>query len=146
MRSPVQPWDETDDYHTEVTEQLADQLVSAARTGLGDSLRSVVYFTPSKFDVLYVRRDLYDSPEALDRAKSRLVDSEVVGFAEASVRRAAQGGAASDIGQYGFTVRVHDEGYVIRVLDGDRGVLLTTDSMDVDEFEETAVAVRKLIE
>jgi hypothetical protein len=32
---------------------------------------------------------------------------------------------------------------VLRVLDGDRGVLATTDNMAVDEFEETAVAIRK---
>jgi hypothetical protein len=134
-----------DGYETDVTEELASRLVSAARTGLGDSLRSVVYFTPSKFDVLYVRRDLYDSPESLDRAKSNLVDAETVGFAEASFRRAT-GVTGSDLGPYGFTVRFHDDGYVVRVLDGDRGVLLTTDSMEVDEFEETAVAVRKLLE
>ncbi|WP_152040737.1 DUF7522 family protein [Salinigranum salinum] len=133
------------EYHTGVAEAVADQLVSAARTGLGDSLRSVVYFTPSKFDVLYVRKDLYTSAEALDRAKSTLVDPEIVGFAEASVRRADRGDDRSDIGRYGFTVRVHDDGYVLRVLDGDRGVLATTDSMDVDEFEETAVAIRKLL-
>lgn len=134
-----------DGYETDVTEELASRLVSAARTGLGDSLRSVVYFTPSKFDVLYVRRDLYDSPESLTRAKSRLVDPETVGFAEASLRRAT-GTADSDLGSYGFTVRFHDDGYVVRVLDGDRAVLLTTDSMEVDEFEETAIAVRKLLE
>ena len=43
------------------------------------------------------------------------------------------------------SIRVHDDGDVLRVLDGDRGVFATTDSVDVDEFEGIAVAVRTLL-
>jgi hypothetical protein len=78
--------------------------VSAARTGLEDSLGSVGHVAPSEFDVRYVRRDLSDSSESLDRAKSRLVDAEIVGVAEASLRRAT-GTAESDLGPYGVTLR-----------------------------------------
>ena len=81
-------------------------------------------------------------PGYVDRVN---VYPEIVGFAGASVRWANRGEDRSDIGQYGFTVRVHDDGYVLRVLDGDRGMLATTDSVDVDEFEETAVTIRTLL-
>jgi hypothetical protein len=131
---------------TDVDEDLAESLVSASRTSLGDNLRSVIYFTPSAFDVLYVRRDLYDSTEDARDVKSPLVDIETVGFGEAPIRSAiSREEAPSSIGSYTFTVRFHDEGFVVRVLDGDVGVLLTTDSMDVRAFEEGVSAVKKLL-
>jgi hypothetical protein len=48
----------TKPFETDIGTEMADSLVSATRTSLGDTLRSVVYFTPSAFDVLYVRQDL----------------------------------------------------------------------------------------
>jgi hypothetical protein len=131
---------------TGIDEELADGLVSAARTSLGDTLRSVVYFTPSRFDVLYVRQDLYDSPEAAREAKSRLVDFERVGFAEAPVRTAiSTDDDASGIGPYAFTVRFHEDGFVVRILGGDAGVVLTTDAMNVTAFEDVAGSIRALV-
>jgi hypothetical protein len=125
---------------------VADSLVSAARTSLGDTLRSVVYFTPSVFDVLYVRRDLYESAAAAREAKSQLVEFERLGFAEKPVRTLlAQQGGGSDIGPYLFTVRFHEDGFVVRILGDDDGVLFTTDSMDVSAFEEAAIAIGRLL-
>jgi hypothetical protein len=124
----------------------ADAVVSAARTSLGDGLRSVVYFTPSTFEVLYVRQDLYDSSAAAAEAKARLVEIERVGFAERPVRDAVAGHeTGTDIGPYGFTVRFHERGFVSRVLAGDHGVLFTADEMDVRAFAEAATAVRRLL-
>ena len=121
----------------------AESVVSAARTSLGDSLRSVVYFTPSAFDVLYARQDLYASDDAAREAKAELVDLERVGFAERPVRtRLARRESGSEIGAYGFTIRAHEDGFVVRALEGDAGVLLTADSMDVSAFEEAITAVR----
>lgn len=131
---------------TDVDDELADSLVSAARTSLGDTLRSVVYFTPSEFDVLYVRRDLYDSAERVTEAKSLLVEFERTGFAEGPVRTMiARAGGGSDIGPYEFTVRFHEDGFVVRVIQGDAGVLFTADSMDVTAFEDAASAIRGLL-
>jgi hypothetical protein len=131
---------------TDAEAATAERLVSAARTGLGDTLRSVIYFTPSAFDVLYVRRDLYDSPTAARKAKSRLVEAERSGFAEVPLRtRHGTRKDGSTIGAYRFTVRFHEEGFVVRILEGDAGVLLTTDSMDVRAFTEAATAVRALL-
>jgi hypothetical protein len=135
-----------DTNHTGIEADFEESLVSAARTSLGDTLRSVVYFTPSAFDVLYVRRGLYPSTEAARDAKSQLVALETVGFAEAPARTAIFDAAhESSIGPYEFTVRFHEDGFVVRVLEGDAGVLLTTDAMDVTAFETAAIAIRKLL-
>jgi hypothetical protein len=130
---------------TGIDDERADALVSAIRTSLGDYLRSVIYFTPSAFDVLYVRRDLYDTVETARAAKAPLVDAERTGFAEGPVRSAATETGGSSIGPYAFTVRFHEEGFVVRILHGDAGVIVTTDEMDVGAFEETAAAVHRLL-
>ena len=133
-------------YRSEISTDLATALVSAARTGLGDTLRSVVYFTPSSFDVVYLRQELYDSPDAARPAKEPLVELERVGFAEVPVRTAtAEREGGSNIGPYEFTVRFHEDGFVIRVLQEDAGVVLTADSMDINAFEDAATAVRRLL-
>jgi len=132
---------------TDIETELADSIVGAARTSLGDTLRSVIYFTPSAMDVLYVRRDLYESRERAVEAKARLVEFERVGFAEAPVRTALSApNRPESIGAYEFTVRFHDDGFVVRVIGDDDGVILTTDDKDVDAFEEGAVAITKLLE
>jgi hypothetical protein len=131
-----------------VSEQFSatDAVVSAARTGLGDGLRSVVQFTPSTFDVLYLRRDLYPSADEATAAKEQLVEIERVGFAERPVRDAlARRDAVHDIGAYEFTVRFHERGFVVRVLVDDQGILFTADEMDVRAFEEAATAIRRLL-
>ena len=121
-------------------------LVSAARTSLGDTLRSVVYFTPSEFDVLYLRQGLYESMEAARPAKEQLVELERVGFAELPARGTiTRREDDAGIGPYEFTVRFHEDGFVVRVLEGDIGAVMTTDSMDLNGFEDAATAVRRLL-
>jgi hypothetical protein len=133
-------------FETGLDGALADSIVSAARTGLGDTLRSVVYFTPSAFDVLYARRDLYDSTDGATEAKSQLVEFERTGFAEGPVRTMiASRDDGSDIGRYEFTVRFHENGFVVRIIEGDVGVLFTADDMDVRSFEDAASAITGLL-
>jgi len=132
--------------NTGIDTRLADSIVSAARTSIGDTLRSVIYFTPSEMDLLYVRRDLYDSPSGAMEAKSRLVDFERTGFSEAPVRTALSvPDNPVSIGPYEFTVRFHEDGYVVRVLAGDCGVIVTSDDIDVVAFEDAAVAIEQLL-
>ncbi|SDC37119.1 hypothetical protein [Natrinema hispanicum] len=133
-------------YRTDLGDELATGIVSAARTSLGDTLRSVLYFTPSAFDILYLRQDLYDSTADARDAKAQLVEFEQAGFSEVPVRTAiARKESSSDIGDYEFTVRFHESGFVVRVLQRDVGVLLTIDSMDVNAFEDAAVAIQGLL-
>lgn len=133
-------------FETDLSEELADGIVSAVRTSLGDTLRAVVYFTPSSFDILYRRQDLYDSTDTAREAKSQLVEFERTGFGERPIRTAiARMGGGPDIGPYEFTVRFHENGFVIRILQGDAGVLFTADSMDVNAFEDAASATTELL-
>jgi hypothetical protein len=129
------------------TDELSDSLVSTARTGIGDTLRSVVYFTPETFELLYLRKDLYEDEESARAAKGRLVDVERAGFVDGTAYSALSpdddGGPT--FGEYEFTIRVFRDGFVTRVIVGDHGVLLTTDEMDVGGFEEVAVTLRKLL-
>ncbi len=133
-------------YRTDISTDTATELASVARTSLGDTLRSIIYFTPSSFDVIYLRQGLYDSPDAARPDKKQLVELERVGFAEIPVRTTtAERGDGLSIGPYEFTVRFHDDGFVIRVLQDDAGVILTADSMDVNAFEDAAIAIRRLL-
>ena len=134
---------------TNITESLSDSLVSTARTALGDTLRTVVYFTPDEFDVLYTRSDLYaGDPERMRKIKGQFVDNERLGFGSQETYRELHEDpdAEPDIGEYEFTVRVFSDGFVSRVIVGNHGVLLTTDSMDIQSFEELAVSLRKVLE
>lgn len=129
-----------------ISDEMAETILSATRTSLGDTLRSIVYFTPSSFDLLYVRQDLYSSDEAAREGKAQLVQLEQVGFAERPARtEIAHSDDGSDIGPYNFTVRFHDHGFVVRVLEGDAGVLFTTDAMDVSSFREAGSAIRGVL-
>jgi hypothetical protein len=129
------------------TDELSDSLVSTARTGIGDSLRSVVYFTPETFELLYLRKDLYEDEESARTAKGRLVDVERAGFVDDTAYSALSPDQSErpEFGEYEFTIRVFREGFVSRVIVGEHGVLLTTDEMDVGGFEEVAVTLRKLL-
>jgi hypothetical protein len=134
-------------YKTDIDPATADEIVSAARTGLGDTLRSIVHFTPAAFDVLYVRQDVSDASAAVHDAKARLVAIERSGFAEKPLRTALGEGSLerASVGPYRFTVRFHDHGFVVRLIEGDSGVLFTADEMDVRAFEEAAIAVREIL-
>ncbi|RXK51899.1 DUF7522 family protein [Halorientalis pallida] len=132
--------------NTGIDDERGDGIVSVSRTTLGDTLRSVVYFTPAAFDILYVRQDLDESTEAARPTKEQLVEFERLGFAERPVRTAiSTSEPVAGIGSYEFTVRFHEDGFVCRVIEGNAGVVLTTDAMDVDAFEDVVTAIRRLL-
>lgn len=131
----------------DLSEKLTEGIVSICRTGIGDSLRSVIYFTPEEFDLLYLRQDLYDDEERAREGKARFVENERLGFdaRETYDSLAAEPGTEPDIGEYEFTVRVFSEGFISRVLVGNEGIILTTDTIDMRDFETVAVALRVLL-
>jgi hypothetical protein len=51
-------------FDTGIGEETAGSILSATCISLGDTLRSIVYFTLPSFDLLDVRQDLYPSAEA----------------------------------------------------------------------------------
>ncbi|ELZ78390.1 hypothetical protein C455_11923 [Haloferax larsenii JCM 13917] len=127
---------------------FADSIVSTCRPTLGDALRSVIYFTREDFDLLYVRQDLYGGDEEKARAvKAGLVESERTGFGpQEAYGRETHGESTPEFGEYEFTLRVFSEGFIGRVVVGDHGVIVTTDELELSEFEEMEVALGRILE
>ena len=118
----------------DVTE-LDEELVSVCRTAIGDEVRSITYFTPDDYDQLYLRDDLEQDADI-----ERFAENERLGFAS------QQTYGNTELGEYEFTIRVFEWGYVTRVIVDDLGVFVTTDPLKMDEFREVATAVRHVLE
>ena len=113
---------------------LGEQLVSACRTAVGDELRSVTYFTEDEEEQLYLREDLEAGANLVGFA-----DDERLGF------RTQTDYDASELGEYLFTMRAFERGYLTRVIVGDHGAFVTTDELEMDLFKELAEAVRAVL-
>ena len=113
---------------------VADRIVSACRTTVGDEIRSVTHFTEESVEQLYLRDDL--EPTA-----------DLVGFAgvERFGFRAQTDYQATELGEYLFTIRVFEAGYLLRIIADNEGVFVTTDTMSRDRFEEVATSVRSIL-
>lgn len=111
-----------------------EELLSAARTAVGDELRSLTYFTEDDVEQLYLRSDL-----------SRTAD--LVGFAESERHgfHAQALYANTQLGDYQFTIRVFENGYLTRVIANDHGIWVTADSMEMDRFEELASVLATIL-
>ena len=119
-----------------LSEELAEHIVTTARTATGDSLRSVTYFTRSDFDQLYLRDDL-----ERDADLNTFVGHQWRGYRE--TQNAYQN---SELGGYRFTVRAFENGYLLRVAADRRGVLITTDGLSMQSYEEVAEALSRMLE
>jgi len=121
----------SDDY---LDEKFAEELVSVCRTTVGDRLRSVTYFDTTREQQLYLRDDL--EPGA-----------NIVGFAntERSGFRSKRIYEESELGEYQFTIRAFEHGYVTRVIHGYHGAFVTTDGLPTDRFEDLAAAVESVL-
>jgi len=115
--------------------EFAERIVTTARTATGDSLRSVTYFTRSDFDQLYLRDDL-----ERDADLNTFVGHEWRGYRE--TQNAYQN---SELGGYEFTVRAFENGYLLRVAAERRGVLITTDGLSMQSYEEIAEALGRML-
>jgi len=115
-----------------LSERTETKLVRTTRATVGDVVRSVTYFTPDDVEQLYLRDDL----EA---------DADVAGFADTERRgfRSQTDYADSELGDYQFTIRVFDAGYLTRIIEDDHGVFVTTDQITRDRFEDLATALQE---
>jgi hypothetical protein len=118
-----------------LADERAAELVSAARTTVGDQLRSVTYFADAGHEQLYLRSDL--DPDA---DLSGFVEQESAGFDARDAYR------DSELGGYRYTIRVFDHGFLVRVTTPSEGVFLTTDGLTLRDFDEAASAVGTLLE
>jgi hypothetical protein len=112
----------------------ADRLISACRTTIGDNVRSITYFTRDDFDQLYLRSDLEQ-----DADLTGFVDYESLGFDAPAAYH------GSELGEYRFTIRVFDNGYLVRVNTSAEGVFVTTDNLTLRNFEEVARAITEVL-
>ncbi|MFB6170924.1 MAG: hypothetical protein ABEJ23_00195 [Haloarculaceae archaeon] len=117
-----------------VDDRTAEQIVSACRTTIGDHVRSITYFTREDFEQLYLRSDLEQ-----DADLAGFVDYESLGFDAHTAYR------DSELGEYGYTIRVFDNGYLLRVTEGRRGVFVTTDGVTLQNFREVATALHEVL-
>ncbi len=116
-------------------DEIAERIVTTSRTAVGDSLRSVTYFTRDDFEQLYLRADL-----ERDADLSTFIGHEWRGFKTAQT--AYEG---SELGDYRYTIRVFDNGFLIRVTSDREGVFVTTDGLTMKDFEEVATALRSVL-
>lgn len=111
-----------------------EELVSACRTTVGDELRSITRFTDDDVDQLYLRDDLEQSADLVGFA-----DHERYGFRSQSLYE------GTELGDYRATIRMFEDGYLTRVVVGDVGVWVTTDTLSVERFEELASALGSVL-
>jgi hypothetical protein len=52
----------------------------------------------------------------------------------------------SELGDYRYTIRVFENGFLIRVTTHNHGVIITTDNVTLRDFEELATAVGHLFD
>ncbi len=116
--------------------ETVDQIVATCRTAVGDSIRSITYFTRDDYDQLYLRGDL-----ERDADLSTFIGHEWRGF---KTTQAAYEG--SELGDYRYTIRVFDNGFLIRVTSDREGVFVTTDGLMMKDFEELATALRSFLD
>jgi len=119
----------------DLPEQARTELVSTARTVVGDELRSLTYFTADSVEQLYLRGDL-------------AADADLVGFADVERMgfRSQSDYDDTELGGYQFTLRAFENGYLVRVIVGDRGAFVTTDAMSLSRFEELHAALSRLLD
>lgn len=113
---------------------VEEQLVSACRTAIGDELRSITYFTEDEEEQIYLRQGLEAGADVVG-----FTDNERLGFRTQAVYQ------NTELGEYRFTIRVFEHGYLTRVIVGHHGAFVTTDEMDMDLFKELASAVRTVL-
>ncbi|WP_267640769.1 DUF7522 family protein [Haloarchaeobius amylolyticus] len=121
---------------TLLTEREEDRLVSACRTTVGDSLRSITYFTRDDFEQLYLRSDL-----ERDADLSTFVGHE---WREFKTTQAAY--ETSELGEYEYTIRKFENGFLVRMTTDSGGVFVTTDGLTLSNFDELAMAAKGVLE
>ena len=113
---------------------VAEELRSVCRTAVGDELRSITYFDDQTVEQLYLRSDLEQTADLIGFA-----ELERQGFHSQAAYRQTQ------LGPYRATVRMFENGFLTRIIEGDHGVWVTTDDLSMDRFEELSVSIRAVL-
>ncbi|SFR93310.1 hypothetical protein SAMN05216559_1267 [Halomicrobium zhouii] len=119
-----------------IRQELADEIVSSSRAATSDTLRSVTYFTRANYQQLYLREDLERDAD-LD---------EFVGHEWRDFKETQNAYQTTELGPYHFTVRVFENGYLLRITTEREGVIITTDGLTMREYEEVAEVLERLLQ
>jgi len=116
-------------------EDAREQLVRTSRTAIGEHLRSVTYFTRDDYEQLYLRTDLEQDADL----------SSFIGHEWHDFKTTQTAYQSSELGDYRFTVRVFENGYLARVTTERDGLFVTTDEVDMRGFKEVATALSAIL-
>lgn len=121
---------------TLLDEDAREQLVATCRTSVGDSLRSVTYFTRTEFEQLYLRDDLERDADL----------STFIGHEWRAYQTTHDVYGDSELGEYEYTIRSFENGFLLRVTGSNEGVFLTTDGLTTQQFDKVATAVQRTLD
>ena len=119
-----------------LADEAADSLVALCRTAIGDSLRSITYFTRDDFEQLYLRDDLEQDADLMGFIGNEWQDFK-------TTQSAYEG---TELGGYEFTIRAFENGYLVRVTTDTEGVFATADSLTLQAYEDAATAISEVLE
>ena len=121
---------------TLLTESARDRLTRACRTAVGDSLRSVTYFDRTDYTQVYLREDLERDADLMS----------FIGHEWHDFTTAQDSYAESELGEYHYTIRVFENGFLVSVGTDEAGAFVTTEGLTMQDFDALAEAVVSLLE
>lgn len=120
---------------TLLPDEAVERLIHKCQAEVGDSLRSITFFTHTDFDQLYLREDL---ERAADLASFIGVEWRESGITQDVYR-------ASELGEHTYTIRAFRNGYLLRVTTDHDGIFITTDDMTINRAEDISTAISELL-
>ena len=117
-----------------LSDETAEEILRTCRAAIGDEVRNVTFIAEDDYDIYYVRDDVDAAGE-----ETGFIEAEQRGFASQRTY------GWSDMGDYVFTIRAFEDGYIGRVIVGDRGVYVAADALTVDSFTDAADSIRNLL-
>ncbi|ESP88546.1 DUF7522 family protein [Candidatus Halobonum tyrrellensis] len=117
-------------------DEAEERLTATCRTTVGDQLRSVTYFTRSDFERVYFREDLEQDVDLMGFIGTEWQDFKLT----------TDTYQASELGDYRYTLRVFENGYLVRIATDSAGVVVTTDGLELRDFDELARAVASTLD
>ncbi len=119
-----------------LTEARAEQLKTACRSAVGDNCRSVTYFDATNYMQVYLRGDLEQDADLMS----------FIGHEWHDYKTTTDAYTGSELGNYEYTIRNFENGFLVRVGVGDRGVFVTTDGLKLKDFDSLVATITDLLD
>ncbi|WP_411963255.1 hypothetical protein [Haloferax sp. YSMS24] len=117
-------------------EEAQEKLISVCRAAAGDSLRSLTYFNRFDYLQVYLRDDLEQEADL----------NSFIGNEWHDFKMTQDAYRGSELGDYEYTIRVFENGYLVRITLEDIGVFVTTDGITMQDFEALRTAVTTILD